>query len=165
MTTDVTETFHLSRLFTLIYLVAALVMDLLGIVVIVAGTPVDGVTAIVVGSAGLLFFGTISLVLAVQIVWASSFGLTLDLKGFTVKMNLGTSRYFWKDVDRFFLVKTVPWQAAVGFKYRSQPEIHGLQWTRGLSGFDRRLPLNLSVRGGSLLELVERWRLRANQTQ
>jgi hypothetical protein len=167
MTADLTEKqiLHLSRPFTLVYLVAALLMDLLGYFVIVAGTPIDGVIAIIVGSVALLFFGTISLILAVQLAWPSPFGLTLDMQGFTVTMNLGSTRYLWKDVDRFFLAQTVPWQAVVAFKYRSQPEIHGFQLTRRLSRFDRRLPVNLSIRGGSLLALVERWRIRANQAQ
>jgi hypothetical protein len=156
---------HLSRPVTLGYLVAALLMDLLGYFVIVAGTPIDGVIAIVVGSATLLFFGTISLILAVQLAWPSPFGLTLDIQGFTVTMNLGRTRYLWKDVDRFVLAQTVPWLAVVVFKDRAQPEIHGFQWTRGLSRFDRRLPVNLNVRGGSLLALVEDWRIRANQAK
>jgi len=157
------QTLHPSRAFTLVYFVAALLMDLLGIFALVAGRPVDGVAAIVVGLAALVFFGTITLMLAVQLGWPSRFGLTLDTQGFTVSMSLGSTRYLWRDVDRFFLVQTVPWQAVVAFKYRSQPQIHGLQWTYGLSFFDRRLPVNLSVRGRKLLELAERWRLRASQ--
>jgi hypothetical protein len=167
MTTDKTEklALHPSRRVTLVYLVAALLMDLLGYFAIVAGTPIDGLVAIIVGSIALLFFGAISLILAVQLAWPSPFGLTLDMQGFTVTMNLGSTRYIWKDVDRFFLAQTVPWQAVVAFKYRSQPEMHGFHWTLGLSSFDRRLPVNLSVRGGSLLSLVERWRIRAKQAQ
>src|SRR5258708_1259933 len=166
MTSDLSEkqVLHLSRPFTVVYLVAALLMDLLGYFVIVAGTPIDGVIAIIVGSVALLFFGTISLILAVQLARPSPFGLTLDTQGFTVTMNLGSTRYLWKDVDRFFLAQAVPWEAVVAFKYHSQPEIRGFQLTRVLSRFDRRLPVNLSVRGGSLLALVERWRIRANQT-
>jgi len=167
-TTDSTnnQTLHPSRPFTLIYLIAALAMDALGVFILVVATPIDGIVAIVVGSAVLLFFGVASLIFAIQLGWPAQFGLTLDSQGFTVRMNFGSRRYLWKEVDHFFLVETVPRQPVVAFRYLAKPETHGLQWTRGLSRrFDGTLPQNLRVRGARLRDLVEGWRLRAAETK
>jgi len=58
--------------------------------------------------------------------------LRLDPEGFTVRMNLGSRRYRWVDVERFFLSYTVAPYPVVVFKYRGKAEMHGLQWTMGI---------------------------------
>jgi hypothetical protein len=137
-------------------------MTAVSVVLIVVGTPLMGLLAAVVGWAGLLLFGVITVLFLIQFTWPSHFGLTLDSEGFTVTMNLGRRRYRWADVERFFPYNTVALQPVVAFKYRGKAEIHGLQWTRGVFGtFDGTLPQNLSVRGLALLDLVEHWRSRA----
>jgi MFS family permease len=156
---------HVSRGFTAIYLVLGLVMTALGVflVLVVAGS--EGLLVAVVGWACLLFFGLITVLLLVQFTWPMRFGLTLEMEGFTVTMNLGSRRYRWADVEGFFPYNTVALQPVVAFKYRGKAEIHGLQWTRGaFRTFDGTLPQNLSIRGLALLDLMERWRSRAKGT-
>ncbi len=92
------------------------------------------------------------------------FGLRLDPQGSTVRMNLGSRRYRWADVEKFFLYHTVALYPVVVFKYRGKAEVHGIQYTGGLLGtFDGSLPQNLHVRGRALLDLMERRRLRRAQ--
>lgn len=151
---------HISRRFTAIYLVPAIAMTSVSAFLILVATEDLGPLAAVVGWAGLLFFGLITAFLLVQVTWPSRFGLSLDSEGFSVRMNLGSRRYRWTEVERFFPYQTVSLQPVVAFKYRGKAQIHGIQWTRGAFGsFDGTLPQNLSVRGLALLDLVERWRL------
>jgi len=152
---------HISRGFTMVYVVLGLAMTAAGAFLIVAVTPTMGVLAALVGWAAVLFFGGITLLFLVQLIWAKRFGLTLDTEGFTVRMNLGSRRYRWVDVERFFPYHTMALQPVVAFKYRGKAEIHGLQWTRGIFGtFDGTLPQNLPIRGLALLDLMETWRSR-----
>jgi len=161
--TDTTRPFalHISRGFTAIYLVSGSVMTAFAVVLIVVVAPSTGPETTLVGWAGLLFFGAITVMCLVQFIWRTRFGLTLDGKGFTVTMNLGRRRYRWVDVERFFPYRRVAFQPVVAFKYRGKAEVHGLQYTRGIFGtFDGTLPQNLSIRGLALLELMEHWRSR-----
>jgi len=154
-----------SRGFTAIYLMLGLVMTALGVFLIVVVAGSEGLLAAVAGWACLLFFGLITVLLLVQFTWPTRFGLALESEGFTVTMNLGSRRYRWADVERFFPYNTVALQPVVAFKYRGKAEIHGLQWTRGVFGtFDGTLPQNLSIRGLALLDLMERWRSRSVST-
>jgi hypothetical protein len=156
---------RISRGFTAIYLMLGLVMTALGVFLIVVVAGSEGLLAAVAGWACLLFFGLITVLLLVQFTWPTRFGLTLEAEGFTVTMNLGSRRYRWANVERFFPYNTVALQPVVAFKYRGKAEIHGLQWTRGVFGtFDGTLPQNLSIRGVALLDLMERWRSRASGT-
>jgi len=156
---------HISRGFTAIYLMLGLVMTALGVFVIVVVAGSEGLLAAVAGWACLLFFGVITVLLLVQFTWPTRFGLTLETEGFTVTMNLGSRRYRWAGVERFFPYNTVALQPVVAFKYRGKAEIHGLQWTRGVFGtFDGTLPQNLSIRGLALLDLMERWRSQSVST-
>jgi hypothetical protein len=156
---------HISRGFTAIYLVLGLGMTGMGFFLVVVAAPSVGLSAALVGWAGLLFFGAITLSLLVQFTWPTRFGLTLDKDGFTVRMNLGSRRYRWVGVEKFFPYHTVALQPVVAFKYRGKAKIHGLQMTRGAFGtFDGTLPQNLSIRGLALLELMERWRSRVANT-
>jgi hypothetical protein len=140
-------------------IVAALAMTTASLFLVVVVSAGFGALAEIVGWAGLLFFGPITLLLLVQFSWPSRFGLALDPEGFTVRMNLGSRRYRWTEVERFFPYQTAALQPVVAFKYRGKAEIHGIQWTRGAFGsFDGTLPQNLSVRGVALLDLMERWR-------
>ncbi len=154
---------HISRGFTAIYLISSFVMTALGVVLIVVVAPSTGPETTLVGWAGLLFFGAITVMCLIQFIWPTRFGLTLDGEGFTVTMNLGRRRYRWVDVERFFPYSTVALQPVVAFKYRGKAEVHGLQYTRGIGifgTFDGTLPQNLSIRGLALLELMEHWRSR-----
>jgi MFS family permease len=156
---------HVSRGFTVIYLMLGLVMTVLGVFVVVIGSTSMGILAMLTGWACLLFFGGITVLLLIQFTWPTRFGLTLETDGFTVRMNLGSRRYRWADVERFFPYNTVALQPVVAFKYRGKAEIHGLQWTRGVfRTFDGTLPQNLSIRGVALLDLMERWRSQATGT-
>ena len=158
------RTLHPSRLYTLIYVCLGLGMDVLGAFLLFVGARDMGILAAVTGFLCLLFFGLITVLFAVQFIWPAPFGLTLDTQGFTVRMNFGRRRYRWKEVENFFLFQTFALQPVVAFKYHAKPEIHGLQWTRGLWGrFDGTLPQNLPVRGRALLGLMENWRLRATE--
>jgi hypothetical protein len=153
---------HVSRGFTMVYVVLGLAITAAGAFLIVVITPMEGALAALVGWAAVLFFGGITLLFLVQLIWPKRFGLTLDTEGFTVRMNLGSRRYRWVDVDRFFPYHTMALQPVVAFKYRGKAEIHGLQWTRGILGtFDGTLPQNLPIRGLALLDLMETWRSRA----
>jgi hypothetical protein len=155
----------ISRGFTAIYLTLGLVMTALGIFLIVVVAGSEGLLAAVAGWACLLLFGLATVLFLVQFTWPTRFGLTLETEGFTVTMNLGSRRYRWADVERFFPYNTVALQPVVAFKYRGKAEIHGLQWTRGAFGtFDGTLPQNLSIRGLALLDLMERRRSRASGT-
>lgn len=152
---------HISRRFTLIYLMLGLVMTGLGVFDVVVVAASIGLLAALAGWACLLFFGAITVLLVVQFTWPARFGLKLDTEVFTVTMNLGSRTYRWANVERFFPYKTLALQPVVAFKYRGKAEIHGLQWTRGVFGtFDGTLPQNLSIRGLALLELMEHWRSR-----
>ena len=152
---------HISRGFTTVYFVLGLAMTAAGAFLIVVVTPTMGVFAALAGWAAVLFFGGITLLFLVQLIWSKRFGLTLDAEGFTVRMNLGSRRYRWVDVERFFPYHTIALQPVVAFKYRGKAEVHGLQWTRGIFGtFDGTLPQNLPIRGLALLELMETWRSR-----
>jgi MFS family permease len=166
-TTDTSRSLvlHVSRGFTAIYLVLGLGMTGMAVFLIVVAAPSMGVSAALVGWAGSLFFGAITVLFLVQFAWPKRFGLTLDKDGFTVRMNLGSRRYRWVGVERFFPYHTVALQPVVAFKYRGKAEIHGVQMTRGGFGtFDGSLPQNLSIRGLALLELMERWRSRIANT-
>lgn len=159
------QTLHPSRPFTLIYVSLALMMSVVSVFLILVVAPAAGIKAMVAGWAGLLLFGLATVLFGVQCVWPTPFGLTLDKQGFTVRMNLGSRRYLWNEVEQFFLYETVAPYPVVVFKYRAKPEIHGLQWTRGFSRrFDGTLPQNLPVRGRRLLDLMETWRLRTTRT-
>lgn len=150
----------LSRRFTLLYVGLALVLDPLVFfgMLALATTGIVG-TAVAVVGAGI--FAIWTLLLLVQLVLPSFFGLRLDPDGFTVRMNLGSRRYRWVDVERFFLYHTVALHPVVVFKYRGKAEVHGIQYMRGVLGtFDGSLPQNLHVRGSALLDLMEQWRLR-----
>lgn len=156
---------HISRGFTAIYLVLGLGMTGTAVFVIVVAAPSMGLSAALAGWAGFLLSGAITVLLLVQFTWPTRFGLTLDKDGFTVRMNLGSRRYRWVEVEKFFPYHTVALQPVVAFKYRSKAEIHGLQLTRGAFGtFDGTLPQNLSIRGLALLDLMERWRSRSATT-
>jgi hypothetical protein len=151
---------HISRPFTLIYVALGLVMDALSVFDIAVAGPSMGTLAAVVGWISLFFFGIITLLVLIQFIWSTRFGLTLDAEGFTVTTNLGWRRYRWAQVERFFPYHTVALSPVVAFKYRGKAEVHGLQWTRGMfNSFDGSLPQNLPVRGRALLELMETWRL------
>lgn len=150
----------LSRGYTLLYVVLALVMDpfaLFGMLAL-STTGIVGTVIALVGSALVVI---VTLQLVIQFVIPAWFGLRLDPRGFTVRMNLGSRRYRWADVEQFFLYHTVALYPVVVFKYRGKAEVHGIQYTRGLLGtFDGSLPQNLRVRGRALLDLMEQWRLR-----
>ncbi len=163
--TDTTRPFalHISRGFTAIYLISGFVLTALDVVLIVVVAPSTGPETTLVGWAGLLFFGAITVMCLVQFIWPTRFGLTLDREGFSVTMNLGRRRYRWVDVERFFPYSMLAFQPVVAFKYRGKAEVHGLQYTRGtgiFGAFDGTLPQNLSVRGLALLDLMEHWRSR-----
>ena len=157
-------TLRLSRGFTLLYVVLALVLDpfvFFGMLAL-ATTGIIGTVFAVVGAG---IFATWTLLLLIQLVAPGWFGLRLDPEGFTVRMNLGSRRYQWVDVERFFLYYTVAPYPVVVFKYRGKAEVHGLQWTRGILGtFDGSLPQSLPVRGRALLDLMEQRRLRKAQS-
>jgi len=142
---------HISRRFTVMYVLAGLVVTALGVVLVAAG--------VAVGWLCVVFSGPITLLQLVQFIWPNHFGLTLDDEGFTVTMNLGRRRYRWANVEQFFPYRTFAPQPVVAFKYRGKAEVHGLQSTRGAFGtFDGTLPQNLTVRGLALLRLMEAWR-------
>ncbi len=152
---------HISRRFTAIYLALGLVLTGLSVFLIAVVAASTGFPAALAGWAGLLFFGPITVLFLIQFAWPTRFGLALDTEGFTVRMNLGSRRYRWAEVERFFPYNTVALQPVVAFKYRGKAEIHGLQWTRGIFGtFDGTLPQNLPIRGLALLDLMETWRSR-----
>lgn len=150
----------LSRRFTLLYVGLALVLDpfvFFGMLAL-ATTGIVGTVVAVVG-AGIFAIWTV--LLLIQLVLPMLFGLRLDPEGFTVRMNLGSRRYRWVDVERFFLYRTLAMYPVVVFKYRGKAEVHGIQYMRGILGtFDGSLPQNLRVRGSALLDLMEQWRLR-----
>ena len=149
---------HPSPMFALIYAVASFVLAGLGAFAV---SVAPSLAQRIVGWTCVLFFGAITLSFLVQCAMPSQFGVKLDSTGFTVRMNVGSRRYRWTEVDRFFLFHTVAIYPVVAFRYRGTPEVHGLQWTRGLwGGFDGTLPQTLTLRGGSLLNLMEGWRLR-----
>jgi hypothetical protein len=154
---------HPSRRYTAIYVGLGVLLDAAAVGLILA-PGLDSISSLV-GWVALVFFGGVTVLLVIQLVWASRFGLTLDNDGFTVTMNLGRRRYLWKDVEKFFPYYTVAPYPVVAFKYRGKAEIRGLQWTRGVFGsFDGTLPQTLTIRGGALLDLVESWRQRATAT-
>ncbi len=156
---------HISRRFTAIYLALGLVLTGVSVFLIAGVAASTGFPAALAGCAGLLFFGPITVLFLIQFTWPTRFGLALDAEGFTVRMNLGSRRYRWADVERFFPNNTVALQPVVAFKYRGKAEIRGLQLTRGVFGtFDGTLPQNLSIRGVALLDLMERWRSQATGT-
>ncbi len=151
---------HISRRFTMIYVALGLALTAVSVFLIVVVASSMGLPAGLAGWAGLLFFGTATLLFVIQSIRPNRFGLTLDAEGFVVTMNLGWRRYRWIDVDNFFPFYTVALYAVVVFKYRGRPEIHGIQMTWRPWGFDGSLPQNLSIRGLALLDLMESWRLR-----
>jgi hypothetical protein len=91
-----------SRGFTAIYLVLGLGMTGMAVFVIVVAAPSMGLSAALAGWAGFLLFGAITVLFLVQFTWPTRFGLTLDKAGFTVRMNLGSRRYRWVEVEKFF---------------------------------------------------------------
>lgn len=149
----------LSRRYTLLLVVLALLVDpfvFFGMLAL-STTGIVGTVFALVGSS---LVALVTLEFVIQLVMPTWFGLRLDPQGFTVRMNLGSRRYRWKDVERFFLYHTVALYPVVVFKYRGKAEVHGIQWTRGMLGsFDGSLPQNLPVRGRALLDLMELWRL------
>lgn len=151
----------LSRRYTVLVVMLALVLDpfaLFGMLAL-STTGFVGTVLALVGS-GLV--AVVTLQLLIQLVMPAWFGLRLDSQGFTVKMNLGSRRYRWHEIERFSLYHTVALYPVVVFRYRGKAEVHGIQYTRGLLGsFDGSLPQNLPVRGRALLELMEQWRLRS----
>jgi len=153
----------LSRGYTLLYVVLALVMDpfaLFGMLALSTTGIVGTVIALLVSA----LVAIVTLQLVIQFVVPTWFGLRLDLQGFTVRMTLGSRRYRWAGVEKFFLYHTVALYPVVVVKYRGRAEVRGIQYTRGLLGtFDGSLPQNLRVRGRTLLDLMERWRLRQAQ--
>jgi hypothetical protein len=154
----------LSRGYTLLFIVLALVMDPFAFfgMLALSTTGIVGTLIALIGSA---LVAVVTLQLVIQFLMPSWFGLRLDPQGFTVRMNLGSRRYRWVEVEQFFLCHTVALYPVVVFKYRGKAEVHGLQYTRGLLGtFDGSLPQNLHVRGRALLDLMEQWRLRRAQT-
>jgi hypothetical protein len=154
----------LSRRYTLLFVVLALLADPFAFfgMLALSTTGIVGTVFALVGS-GLVAVVTLQLV--IQLGMPTWFGLRLDPQGFTVRMNLGSRRYRWQDVERFFLYHTVALYPVVVFKYRGKAEVHGIQWTRGILGsFDGSLPQNLPVRGRALLDLMEQWRLRKTQS-
>lgn len=154
----------LSRGFTLVYLVLALLLDPIVFFGMLA-LSTTGLVGTVLAVIGAGIFAIWTLLLLTQFVMPTWFGLRLDPEGFTVRMNLGSRRYRWVDVERFFLYHTVALYPVVVFRYRGQAEVRGIQYTRGLLGtFDASLPQNLRVRGRALLELMEQWRLRRAQS-
>ena len=151
--------FPLSRGFTLLYLGLALVLDPIVFFGMLA-LSTTGLVGTVLALIGAGLFGIWTLLLLTQLLVPTWFGLRLDPEGFTVRMNLGSRRYRWDDVERFFLYHTVALYPVVAFKYRGKAEGRGIQYTRGLLGtFDASLPQNLHVRGRALLEVMEEWRL------
>jgi hypothetical protein len=151
----------LSRGYTLLFVVLALVLDpfvLFGMYAL-STTGVAGTVLALVGSG---FYALVTIQLVIQFLMPAWFGLRLDPQGFTVRVNLGSRRYRWVNVERFFLFHTVAPNPVVVFKDRGRAEVHGIQYTRGLLGtFDGSLPQNLHVRGQALLGLMEQWKLRA----
>lgn len=155
-----------SRRIALTYVAYFLAIDAAIASFLILVAPGRGFLADLVGWVGVLFFGSSTLLFGVQFIWPSWFGLKLDAEGFTVTMNLGRRRYRWKDVDRFFLYKTLAIHPVVVFKYRGKAEVTGLQPGRGMLGiFDGSLPRNLPVRGRALQDLMEGWRVRTGQSQ
>ena len=154
----------LSRRFTLLYVVLAPVLDPFVFFGMLA-LSTSGLVGTVLAVVGAGIFAIWTLLLLIQLVMPSWFGLRLDPEGFTVRMNLGSRRYRWVDVERFFLYRTVALYPVVVFKYRGTAEVRGIQYTRGLLGtFDASLPQNLHVRGRALLDLMEQWRWRRVQS-
>lgn len=154
----------LSWRYTLLLIALALVADpiaFFGMLALSTTGTIGTVVALVV--SGLVVVVTLEFV--IQLLRPTWFGLRLDPQGFTVRMNLGSRRYRWEDVERFFLYHTVALYPVVVFKYRAKAEVHGIQWTRGMLGsFDGSLPQNLPLRGRALLDLMEQWRLRRAQS-
>ena len=74
----------------------------MAVFVIVVAAPSMGLSAALAGWAGFLLFGAITVLFLVQFTWPTRFGLTLDKAGFTVRMNLGSRRYRWVEVEKFF---------------------------------------------------------------
>lgn len=150
----------LSRRYTILLVVFALVLDPFAFFGMLA-LSTTGIVGTVIALIGSSLLAVVTLEFVIQLVMPRWFGLRLDPQGFTVRMNLGSRRYRWKDVERFFLYHTVALYPVVVFKYRGKAEVHGIQSTRGLLGtFDGSLPQNLAVRGRALLDLMEQWRLR-----
>jgi hypothetical protein len=153
----------LSRRYTVLLVILALVLDpfaLFGMLAL-STTGFVGTVLALVGS-GLV--AVVTLQFLIQLAMPAWFGLRLDSQGFTVRMNLGSRRYRWDDVEQFSLYHTVALYPVVVFKYRGKAEVHGIQYTRGLLGsFDGSLPQNLPLRGRPLLDLMEQWRLRSPQ--
>ncbi len=64
-----------------------------------ATTGIIGTVLAVVGAG---IFAIWTLPLLIQLVVPRWFGLRLDPEGFTARMNLGSRRYQWVDIERFF---------------------------------------------------------------
>jgi hypothetical protein len=112
----------LSRGYTLLFIVLALVMDpfvFFGMLAL-STTGIVGTVIALIGSA---LAAVVTLQLVIQFLMPSWFGLRLDPQGFTVRMNLGSRRYRWVEVEQFFLYHTVALYPVVVFKYRGKAEV------------------------------------------
>ena len=153
----------LSRGYTLLFVALALVLDPFALFGMLA-LSTTGIVGTVIALVGSALVAIVTLQLVIQFVMPAWFGLRLDPQGFTVRMNLGSRRYRWAEVEQFFLYHTVAPYPVVVFKYYAKAEVRGIQYTRGLLGtFDGSLPQNLHVRGRVLLDLMEQWRSRKAQ--
>src|SRR5690348_1645249 len=89
---------RLSRGFTLLYLVLALLLDPIVFFGMLA-LSTTGVVGTVLAVIGAGIFAIWTLLLLIQLVMPGWFGLRLDPEGFTVRMNFGSRRYRWVDVE------------------------------------------------------------------
>src|SRR6266852_9391356 len=93
----------LSRGYTLLFVVLALVMDPFAFFGMLA-LSTTGIVGTVIALVGSALVAVVTLQLVIQFVMPTWFGLRLDPEGFTVRMNLGSRRYRWVDVERFFVL-------------------------------------------------------------
>jgi hypothetical protein len=109
----------------------------------------------------LVFFGLGTVVFALQLL-AKGNHLRLGPDGFTVAMLLGSRRYRWSEVDRFFVgysrgTELVVFDLSLARRRRSLNQ----RLTRRFLGYDDALPQTYGMAPERLAELMNGWRTRA----